>query len=448
MLTLYRIILYLILPVLLVRLLCRAARNRKYLSKIPQRFGFNLRLPYLANNSPQDECGLDGIWIHAVSVGEVNATIPLVKNLLVRFPDKAITITTMTPTGSNRVLSVFGDSVRHCYLPYDYPGSVKRFLNALRPQLAIVMETEIWPNLIDECDNRQIPMIYSNVRLSPKSHRAYLRFRKLFAPTLKKVKQFAVQARADADRLIDIGANADAVSVTGNIKFEMGLPASIGEAAQSVRRDLGWQRPLWVAGSTHEGEESQIIEAYLKARKEIENLLLVLVPRHPERFSTVFKLAMRYHCNTVLRSQSDTAISTDTDIYVADTMGELTLLIAAADIAFIGGSLVPTGGHNLLEACAAGVAVIFGPHTFNFQEISELILSKGAGIQVMNSDELCDVVVKLLNDPLMRDQYGLAGRELIKENKGALEKIGVMVDKILTDVQRPLHESHFTSMLR
>ncbi len=411
-------------------MLYRASRNKQYLTKISQRFGFNLLLPKVKNNSTKDDAYSDGIWIHAVSVGEVNAAVPLVKNLLASFPGKAITITTMTPTGSDRVLKVFGKSVQHCYLPYDYPGAVKRFLNALRPQLAMVMETEIWPNFINECHNRQIPMIYTNVRLSSRSHKEYLRFKKLFAPALKKVSQFAVQAKADAERLINIGANADTVEVTGSIKFEMTLPASVTEAAQSVRRDLGWERPVWVAGSTHEGEESQVIDAYLKARKEIKNLLLVLVPRHPERFSAVFKLAVGYGCKTVLRSQSNTEIPQDTEIYVADTMGDLTLLIAAGDVAFIGGSLVSAGGHNVLEACAAGVAVIFGPHMFNFQEISDLVLAKGAGIQVMDSDELCEVIVKLLNDPVIRDQYGSEGRELIEANKGALDKICAMVDKV------------------
>ena len=437
MLTLYRAVLYLVWPVVIVRLLHRACRNRQYLRKMPQRFGFNLCLPDVKNDSGSKKKSLGGdrhchrIWIHAVSVGEVNATIPLVKNLLIKFPGTLITITTMTPTGSERVLKTFANSVQHCYLPYDYPGAVKRFLNVVRPQLAMVMETEIWPNLIDECYRRQIPMLYINVRLSHRSQQAYLRFRKLFSQTLRKVDRFAVQTAMDAERLINIGANANAVEVTGNIKFEMILPANIIEMAQSVRRELGWERPVWVAGSTHEGEESQVIEAYLNAKKEIKDLLLVLVPRHPERFSAVFKLATRYKCKTVLRS--DALIPQDTEIYIADTMGDLTLLIVAADITFIGGSLVPTGGHNLLEACMAGVAVIFGPHMFNFQEISDLVLSKGAGIQVMDSDELCAVVVKLLSDPTMLDQYGMQGRALIDENKGALKKIDAIIEQCLLE---------------
>ena len=319
--------------------------------------------------------------------------------------------------------------MHHCYLPYDYPGAVNRFLNKVKPDLAMVMETEIWPNFIDACFKRKIPMIYTNVRMSSRSQKGYLRFRKLFSPILKKVSSFAVQALPDADRLISLGANRETVEVTGSIKFETTLPASVIEVAQSVRRDLGRERSIWVAGSTHEGEDSQVIEAYLKARKEVDNLLLILVPRHPERFSAVLKLCTRFGCKTVLRSQLKAEIPTDTEIYLADTMGDLTLLIASSDIAFIGGSLVPTGGHNLLEACAAGVTVIFGPHMFNFQEISDLVLAKGAGIQVMDSNELSDVVVKLIQDPLIRDQYGSEGKELVEENKGALEKILGMVQR-------------------
>ncbi len=408
-------------------MLIRATRSKRYLFNIPQRFGYNLPIPGAGFGTGDVELHYHGIWIHAVSVGEVNAAVPMVKNLLEIYPGKTITITTMTPTGSDRVKKIFEESVQHCYLPYDYPGAVKRFLNAVRPRLAMVMETEIWPNFISECHKRKIPMIYTNVRLSSRSQKGYLRFKNLFSPVLQKVSQFAVQASADADRLISIGANAESVEVTGSIKFETVLPASVTEVAQSVRRDLGWERPVWVAGSTHEGEDSQVIDAYLKARKEIKNLLLVLVPRHPERFSPVLKLCARYGCKTVLRTQSKSGIPADTEIYLADTMGDLILLIAASDIAFIGGSLVPTGGHNLLEACAAGVTVIFGPHMFNFQEISDLVLSKGAGVQVLDSDELSDVVIKLIQDPVIRDQYGTEGKKLVEENKGALEKILVMV---------------------
>ena len=375
-----------------------------------------------------------GIWIHAVSVGEANAAVPLVKYLKSAYPDKPILITTMTPTGADRVVKTFGDSVTHCYLPYDYPGALKRFLSAAQPRLAMIMETEIWPNYIEGCSNAGIPMIYTNVRLSARSYKGYKRFSGLFSRILSKVNQFAVQSAADADRLIMLGARADRVHTTGSIKFDIELPASIMEASQSVRRNLGWDRPVWVAGSTHEGEESQILDAFLLAKKKCPDLLLVLVPRHPERFNTVSRLCTRFGCNTVQRTQSQSEISSEVDVYLVDTMGELALFIAASDFTFIGGSLVPTGGHNVLEACAAGVAVVFGPHMFNFQEISDQVLSRGAGVQIMTDVELADVVVKLIQDPVLRDQYGVQGKQFIEENRGALEKIQKLIKGCLDPV--------------
>lgn len=419
MIYLYRVILYLFLPVVVVKLLLRACQNRQYFNRIFQRFGWRLDIPCEFTK---------GIWIHAVSVGETNAAAPLVKYLQESYPDKPLVITTMTPTGKERVERAFGNSVRHCYLPYDYPGAVKRFLNAARPELAMVMETEIWPNYIDLCHRRDIPMIYTNVRMSARSFDGYKRFKALFRPVFAKIDQFAVQSLPDSERLIQLGANPDSVHTTGSIKFEIDMPASIFEASQSVRRNIGWNRPVWVAGSTHEGEESQVLDAFLSARKDCPELLLVLVPRHPERFSAVYRLCTRFGCNTQLRTQAQGEVSADVDVYMVDTMGELALFIAASDISYIGGSLVPTGGHNVLEACAAGVPVLFGPHMFNFQEISNLVLNREAGIQVMNSEELAEVVVKLIMDPVLRDQYGVNGKALIEENKGALEKIKALIE--------------------
>ena len=424
MLTLYRIVLYLAFPLVILHLLRRALRDRRYLEKVPQRFGF-------AGIRPKP----GGIWIHAVSVGEVNAATPLVNYLLENYPGKAITVTTMTPTGADRVVKTFGGRVEHCYLPFDYPGAMARFLKRIAPCLAMVMETEIWPNLIACCYRREVPMIYLNVRLSRRSHRGYRRVRKLIKPTLEKIDHFAVQARPDARRLLRLGARPAALSVTGSLKFDVELKPSTGEAAQSVRRDLGWERPVWVAGSTHEGEEAQILEAFARIRKEFKSLLLVIVPRHPQRFNAVFRLCARKY-NTVLRSQNPGKVSADTDIYLADTMGELPVLIAAADLAFIGGSLVPVGGHNVLEASAAGIPVVFGQYMFNFAEIADLLLEHAAGIQVMNIDELAEVVERLLADPLLRDQYRNNGTELVKKNRGALQKICALVDCELADQQR------------
>ncbi len=422
MLTLYRIALYIAFPVVLVRLIIRFSRNRQYINRLPQRFGFRLQS---GNSSNCD----NRIWIHAVSVGEVNAAIPLINALQKDYPDQQITITTMTPTGSDRVIKNFSHTVDHCYLPYDYPGAVKRFLNRLNPSMVIIMETEIWPNYIVECRYRNIPVVYANVRISKKSYQGYLRFKRLISPTLRKVDYFAVQSRTDSERLVSLGADQNCVEVTGSIKFELDVPASIMEAAQSVRRDLGCDRPVLVAGSTRDGEEVQVLSAFFEAKCAIPDLLLLLVPRHPERFRKVYRLCVRSKYKTVLRTQSSGVIDKDVDIYLGDTMGELSLLIAAGDIAYIGGSLVPAGGHNLLEACAASVAVIFGPHMFNFQEISDMVLEKGAGVQVMNTQELTEVIIRLVNDPVLRDQYGSHGKEFVDENKGALSRILKIVDR-------------------
>ena len=421
MIILYRVFLYLFLPVVIVRLLFRASRNNQYFRGISQRFGWQLKLDGVKG----------GIWIHAVSVGEANAAVPLVKYLKSTYPDKPLLITTMTPTGADRVIKTFGDSVAHCYLPYDYPGAVKRFLAAAQPSLVMIMETEIWPNYIEGCYSAEIPMIYTNVRLSERSYKGYKRFAGLFSRVLGKVDQFAVQSAADAERLVLLGARTERVHTTGSIKFDIELPASTIEASQSVRRNLGWDRPVWVAGSTHEGEESQILDAFILAKKKCPDLLLVLVPRHPERFNTVSRLCTRFGCNTVQRTQFQGEIDSDVDVYLVDTMGELALFIAASDFTYIGGSLVPTGGHNVLEACAAGVAVVFGPHMFNFQEISDQVLSRGAGVQIETDEELADVVAKLVQDPVLRDQYGVQGKQFVEENRGALEKIQHLVKDCL-----------------
>ncbi len=423
MIFLYGIALYCLLPFLLIKLLLRALKNPRYFQHIPQRFGY--KLPPTA--APQRR----GIWIHAVSVGEVNAALPIVRYLTHHQSSLPITVTTMTPTGSDRVKKIMGDSVSHCYLPYDYPGAVKRFLNQIQPKLAIVMETEIWPNYIMACAARNILTLYANVRLSERSHKRYKRIQTLITPTLQAVTQFAVQSQKDADRLIDLGALKSRIVVTGNIKFELEVAASTLEAAQSVRRDLGWDRPIWLVGSTHENEESHILDAYRIAVKQYDDLLLVMAPRHPQRFQSVHKLCIKRGYTTQLRSRQRQAVTADIEIVVADTMGELMLLIAAADFSFIGGSMVKIGGHNILEACSVGKAVIFGRYMFNFAEIAELVLAQGAGIQVKDSKGLAEAVIKLIGDPILRDQYGMQGKQLYEDNKGALTAIANLITDLL-----------------
>ena len=426
MLILYRIFLYAASPYLLGRLLVRGLREPRYFFTIRQRFGFALRPTRGANNIRPN-----GIWIHAVSVGEVNAGAALVFYLLKKYPKMPITVTTMTPTGADRVAELFKDEVAHFYLPYDYPGAVRRFLQTVRPRLAVVMETEIWPNLIAAAARRQVPMVYINVRLSRRAHNGYQYIKKLIAPRLKSISHFAVQAEADARRLIDLSAAPDKITITGNLKFDIEFKPSIFERAQSVRRDLGINRPIWVVGSTHSGEEEIILEAFARIKNKFENLLLVIVPRHPHRFTTVFRLCQRRY-KSILRSKTNGKIHPEIDIYIADTMGELTLLLAAGDVAFIGGSLLPIGGHNVLESCAAGTPVVFGPHMFNFAEITKLVQQYKAGICIRNAAQLAEVIIKLLHDSQLRDTYINNGRKLIEKNRGALKKTCTLIDAQLT----------------
>lgn len=416
MLIVYRLILYAFFPILVCRFFLRGLSNRSYFNRIGERFGFSRISPVPG-----------GVWIHAVSVGEVNAAAPLVNEIIKHWPDKAITITTMTTTGSDRVFKIFGTSVSHCYLPYDYPGAVRRFVRKVSPRIGLVMETEIWPNLINYCHSRKIPLIYTNVRLSEKSWRGYNRFRSLFSKTLKQVSRFAVQSEPDARRLVMLGAEHNKISITGSLKFDIDLPQSISEAGEAVRRQLGWNRPVLIAASTHEGEESALIETFQRIRSELKDVLLILVPRHPERFALAYKLCKKAGLNAVQRSSMPAELPDNVDVLVVDTMGELPMFIAASDVTFMGGSLVPIGGHNLLEPAALCRPVVFGPHMFNFSEISEMFLQHGAGIQVDNSDELAEVCERLLSDAGMRDQYGTQGEKLVHQNKGALEKVIAMV---------------------
>jgi len=417
----YTWLLRLAFPWIFVRLAWRARRNPDYVRRIPERFGFIEPLP----DAPV-------IWIHAVSVGEARAAAPLVKALFDRYPEHHILVTTMTPTGSAAVKSLFGDRAAHCYVPYDYPSAVRRFLDRTRPGLALIMETELWPNLFHECRARGIPLVVANVRMSERSMRGYLKFARLARATLAQVTLFGTQSQADAERIVRLGAEPARVHVTGSIKFELALPASLREAAEVLRREWGADRPVWVAASTREGEDGLVLAAYAELRKQprFANLLLVLVPRHPERFASVARLCRRSGHRVALRSEHRGPLDAAVDILVGDTMGELMLFYGACDCAFIGGSLVPTGGHNPLEAEALGKAVVFGPHMFNFAEIAALTLERGAGVQVHDPAQLAPAVGDFLGNANRRDTAGEAGRRLVEENRGALERTLRLVEAV------------------
>jgi 3-deoxy-D-manno-octulosonic-acid transferase len=415
-------LLYILLPLIVLRLLWRGLRNHAYWSRIPERFGFVTH--------PD---GAPLIWIHAVSVGEARAAVPLVKRLAEEYVHHRFLITTMTPTGSATVRQTLGDRVAHCYVPYDYPWAVRRFLDRTRPVLAVIMETELWPNLFHECRARGIPLLVANVRLSERSANRYRRVAPLVRATLGQVSRFGVQNEADAARLRALGAASERVAVTGSIKFELSLPASLIESAEVLRRSWGADRPVWLAASTHDGEDEPLLLAHADLRRQARfaNALLVLVPRHPERFTAVVKLSRKHGFNTAQRSAVPGLLDPAVEVLVGDTMGELQLFYAAADVAFIGGSLVATGGHNLLEAAAVGKPVVFGPHMFNFTEIAAMTLERGAGVQVRAVAELAPAIGDFLGNANRRFGAGEAGRRMVEENRGALEHTVRLIEELL-----------------
>ena len=423
MLMLYTWLLRLLWPYAIVRLWWRGLRNPAYRDRVLERFGFAPRV-----SAPHV------IWIHAVSVGEVRAAAPLVKSLWERCPDHRILITTMTPTGSATVAGLFGERVDHCYVPYDYPSAIRRFLDRTHPELAIIMETELWPNLFHQCAKRGVPLVMTNVRMSESSMEKYLRIAPtLTRRTLSQARILAAQSTADAERLMMMGVRPEKVYVTGSIKFELALPATLAETAEVLRREWGADRPVWVAGSTHEGEELFVLAAHraLRTDPRFANALLVIAPRHPERFSAVAKLCRKEGHAIALRSEHRGAIDDKVDVLVGDTMGELMLFYGAGDCAFVGGSLVPVGGHNLLEAEALGKPVVFGPHMFNFNEIAQLTLDRHAGIQVPSPEALAPALADFLGNANRRDQAGEAGRRLVHENRGALKKTVHLLEPLL-----------------
>ncbi|MEO8007539.1 MAG: lipid IV(A) 3-deoxy-D-manno-octulosonic acid transferase, partial [Betaproteobacteria bacterium] len=379
---LYTFALILLLPWALLHLVWRARKQSAYLEHVGERFGF------FHNNAPSRV-----IWIHAVSVGETRAAEPLIKALQARHPEHRIVLSHGTPTGRQTSLELFGDGVSRCYLPYDFPFSVKRFLRRFRPQVGIIMETEIWPNLIEHCYRRSIPVYLVNARMSEKSARGYRRIGRLTRNALSKLSGIGAQTQRDAQRLSDLGAKH--VTITGNIKFDRLAPAEMLALGATLRDLFGAQRPVFLAASTRQGEESMILD--LIANSKTPELLAVIVPRHPQRFEEVAALVKQRGHKHQRRSEKR-LIEADTRVVIGDSMGEMFAYYAACDLAFVGGSLLPLGGQNLLEACAVGRPVIVGPHTFNFEDATCGAIEAGAAIRVSDAKELGDAIDQLLRD--------------------------------------------------
>jgi 3-deoxy-D-manno-octulosonic-acid transferase len=418
----YALVTYLLMPVYAAYWIVRGIGNRSYRDRFGQRFGFGY--PQLHDGS---------IWIHAVSVGEVQAAVPLIKLLAKRFPDSRILVTTVTPTGAERVAALFGDTVSHCYLPFETPYSVSRFFNAVRPTIALILETEIWPNLYHECGQRNIPLILVSARISPNSVDTYRRFLPLFRDTLSYGIVIAAQSESDAERFRRLGAAPERTWVTGNIKFDIELPDDLLQRGNDFRRENFEGRPVWVAASTHDREEEQVLFAHELVRKQFPDALLVLAPRHPERFAAVRSLLHKKGLNFVARTDG-VPCTPDTEVYLGDTMGDVPLFYAAANVAFVGGSLVPIGGHNLLEPAALGRPVITGPHLFHTQDIADKFEKVGASISVDNAGQLGAAVADLFADETTAADIGDRGLTIVQQNRGALDGLMKLLQPYLINI--------------
>ena len=362
------------------------------------------------------------IWVHAVSVGEVAAAAPLIRAIRTRHEGAHILITTTTPTGSDTVRRQFGNSVAHVYFPYDFPSVIRRFLSFFNPKILILMETELWPNLLAACEKRKLPVFMTNGRLSERSVKRYRLFSAMTREMLASISCIAAQTDADAMRFITLGADSDAVSVTGSLKFDTQLPPGVYEQAEAIRRKLGANRRIFMAGSTRDGEEDILVDAFNRIFTRYPDVLMVIAPRHPERFRPVAELLRRGNLRVVERS-SGSLPDDDTEVYLVDSMGELPLFYAASDVAFVGGSFVPVGGHNVLEPAGLGVPVIVGPHTFNITAICKLLEEEGALCHVSDADQLASTVCRWFGDSNSRDAAGAAGRRTVEQNRGASDRV-------------------------
>lgn len=414
---LYTLLLYLITPLILLRLLWRSLKLADYRRRWGERFGF-----VAAPAQPV------AVWVHAVSVGESLAALPMIRALIAHHGEGRVLVTTTTPTGSARVCEALGAQVLHTYMPYDLPGVVARYLRRMRPQQVVIMETELWPNLFRALARRGTPPLVANARLSPRSFKGYSRVRGFAGATLGDCRHIAAQSAADAERFRALGAAPARVSVMGNIKFDQQIPQAQVALGESLRQGIGAARPVWIAASTHDGEEQLALQAHRQLLQDLPDAMLILVPRHPQRFDAVARLIERTGLRHVRRSQWQAGqVLTQDSVLLGDSMGEMFAYFAASDLAFVGGSLVPVGGHNVLEPAALGRAVLFGPHMHNFIAARELLLQAGAAFEVDDAT-LAATVAGLLRDTSRRSAAGSAGHAAVEANRGALQRLLALLD--------------------
>jgi 3-deoxy-D-manno-octulosonic-acid transferase len=413
---LYSVVISCAAPFAFAVVLWRGLRDRSYWQGLAERFGYGPPV-----SAPT-------VWLHAVSLGEMSAAAPLIRGIRARYPQLPLLLTTATPAGRGRAQALFGDMVDVRFLPYDTAGSVQRFLARIEPRLAIIMETELWPNLFRECARRGVPVVLASARLSAKSVSRYRRLGKLFSGVFTANVLVAAQSAEDAERFQSIGSALSRTHVSGNVKFDLQLDPGILDQGRRLRSEYGGARPVWIAGSTHAGEEEQVLEAHARLLADRPNALLLLVPRHKDRFVAVAELLARRGVRFARRSSSAVPAADGSEVLLVDTVGELARLYASADVAFVGGSLVPIGGHNLLEPAALGLPVLTGPFQFNSREIATLLLRRGAALEVSDARELAAAVRRLFDDPGERQRIGAIGRDIVASNRGSVARLLALME--------------------
>lgn len=416
---LYSLLCYLIFPVILLRLFWRSRNDASIRQHWQQRLGF-----INPNQSPR-------IWLHAVSVGETIAAKPLIEALLRDYPKHQLLISNTTSTGYQTTLRLFGDRVERCFFPYDINNCVTKFLKRSKPSLLILMETEIWPNLLHQCNQHNIPVIIANARLSERSTRRYTKILPLIKPPLNHIAKIACRNDQDVANFLQIGAIPQQLESVGNIKFDV-IPEADKNNTHQLKQQIGSERKVWVAASTHKGEDELILSIYDMLKTQYSDLILILVPRHPERFDDVFNLCSNTSHNIQRRSTYE-IFTEDCDIILGDSMGEMPYWYASSDIVFLGGSLVKTGGHNPLEATVYGVPVVSGPFIFNFDDVYEVLCEEALAWVEPSTDAITDKLLELLSMPAHEsEQLHRRASNTLEKNKGTTNKLLNICQNLMT----------------
>jgi len=438
---LYTLLYYCLTPLLFLRLLIKHQKSNAYKEqrqslRLAERLGF-FSTPDVLKSEQQI---FRPVWFHTVSVGEFIAALPLIRKMMQDYPQYPLVITCTTTTGSAQIIKTFSDEIHqeklfHVYLPYDLPGAMQRFFTAVRPSLGLIMETEIWPNLLHTAQQMGIPICLLNARLSARSAKGYHRISGLIKTALQQFSAIAAQDILDSERLQKLGAKSASLSITGSIKFDIQVKPEAIQAGRILRQQLHWQdNRVLIAASTHKGEDEILLSVYQALKQRHPSLVLIIVPRHPERFNSVFQLLNTNNNMIIKRSvMKGETINADSpvDILLGDSMGEMMTYFACADLVFMGGTLVATGGHNILEPAAIGLPIVYGPHIFNFNAISELFLHYQAALQVSDKDTLIQALNHLLSDKAESDRMAAQARQLIEQNAGTVDKMMLLLKPYL-----------------